>query len=44
MDEALEGVRAIDGDYAKHSRAARALAEEYMDAKKCLPAMLAVCG
>ena len=41
---AVEGVREIDGNYEKHSRAARALAEEFLDAKKNLAAMLALCG
>jgi hypothetical protein len=39
-EEAVAGVAEIDGDWARHSRAARALAEEFLDARRCLPAML----
>lgn len=44
MDEALAAVREIDADYPKHCRAARELAEEYLDAKKNLARMLEMCG
>jgi hypothetical protein len=40
-DEAAEGARAILGDWRRHSRAARALAEEFFDAKKVLGGLLA---
>jgi hypothetical protein len=38
--EAAGAVGEIDGDWARHSRAARALAEAVLDARRCLPAML----
>jgi hypothetical protein len=44
IDEAVEKVAAIDADYARHARAARALAEEFMDSRKCLQPMLDACG
>jgi hypothetical protein len=44
MDEAQAGVAEIDGNYPRHSRAARALAEEFLNAEKSLPAMLSACG
>ncbi len=40
IDTAVAGVRAVDGDYARHSAAARAIAEEWLDARRVLPAML----
>jgi len=39
-EEAAAAVAAVDRDWARHSRAARALAEEFLDARRCLPAML----
>jgi hypothetical protein len=39
-DEAVAGVEAIDSRYDFHCRAARALVEEYFDARKVLPALL----
>jgi hypothetical protein len=33
-------VNEIDRDWERHSRAARELAEEFLDARRCLPAML----
>jgi hypothetical protein len=44
LEEALAGIAEIDGNYGKHMRAARELAEEYLDSKKWLPIMLAACG
>lgn len=44
LSEAVAGVDEIDGHYAGHSRAARELAEEYLNAEKCLPSMLSACG
>jgi hypothetical protein len=38
--EAAEGVAAIEADPACHGRAARALAEEHLDARKVLPRLL----
>jgi hypothetical protein len=43
-DEALEGVAAITRDYERHRRAARAFAEEHLDAAHVLGGMLAACG
>jgi hypothetical protein len=44
LEEALGGVAEIDGNYPKHMRAARELAEEYLNAEKTLPAMLSACA
>ena len=44
LEEALAGVEEIDGNYPRHMRAARELAEEYLSAEKWLPAMLSACG
>jgi hypothetical protein len=44
VDEAADAARAVDADYARHSRAARAFAEEYLDSRRTLPAMLAACA
>jgi hypothetical protein len=44
MAEAIAGVAEIDGDYARHQRAARRLAEDTLDSRRCLAAMLAACG
>jgi hypothetical protein len=40
LDEAVEGVEAIDRDYAAHCRAARELAEEFFDARRVLAELL----
>ena len=40
MDDALAGIEAMNGDYARHARAARALAEEHFDSDKVLPRLL----
>lgn len=40
LKEAVAGVAEIDGHYAQHSRAAREIAEEYFDSRKCLAALL----
>ncbi len=39
-DEACAGIGAVVRDYARHSRAARAIAEEYFDASSVLPQLL----
>jgi hypothetical protein len=39
-DQARAGVDAVAGDYARHSRRARAIAEEYFDAARVLPQLL----
>lgn len=44
MEEAVHGAAAIDADYAYHAHAAREVAEEFLDARRCLPAMLAASG
>lgn len=44
LEEAVEGVEEILGDWPRHSRAARALAEEEFDAEKVLGGMLAELG
>ncbi len=36
MEEAVEGIRAIESDYTRHAKAARAHAEEYFDSRKIL--------
>ncbi len=44
LAEAVAGVEEIDRHYARHQRAARRLAEDVLDSRRCLPAMLAACG
>ena len=39
-DEACAGIDAVVRDYERHSRAARAIAEEYFDASRVLPQLL----
>jgi hypothetical protein len=43
MDEALSGVREIDRNYARHSRAARAFAEAFLDSGRVLGSMIEAC-
>lgn len=43
VEEAIEGVKQIQADYPLHMRKARELAEEYLDSRRCLSAMLAAC-
>jgi hypothetical protein len=43
LQEAVAGVAEIDGNYQKHGRAARDLAEAFFDSGKCLPRLLAAC-
>jgi hypothetical protein len=40
LPEAAEGVREVEAHYARHSEAARALAEEYFDSNKVLPRLV----
>jgi hypothetical protein len=40
LDEAVAAVREVDGDHLRHSKAARALAEEYFDAAKVLTSLV----
>jgi hypothetical protein len=42
-EEALNGVADIDGDYERHRRGARALAEEFLDSDRVLRQMLSLC-
>lgn len=44
LEQAIEGVAQIESDYERHRRAARTLAEEFMDSRKNLTAMLSACG
>lgn len=44
LNDALRGVATIDGDYARHARAAREVAEAYFNSQKWLPRMLSACG
>jgi hypothetical protein len=44
LEEAVAGVAEIERDYVRHQRAARRLAEDVLDARRCLAAMLAACG
>ena len=44
LEEAVEGAEDIVGDYGRHSRAARALAEEHFAAGAVLPRLLADLG
>jgi hypothetical protein len=39
-EEAAEGIRAVEADYARHARAARALAEEFFDSDRVLSALI----
>lgn len=43
-EEALDNVKEIDRNYARHMRAARELAEEHLSSDKWLPSMLSACG
>jgi hypothetical protein len=43
MDEALAGVAEIEGNYGRHQRAARRLAEDVLSSRRCLATMLAAC-
>lgn len=36
LEEAVDGIRRVEADYARHSKAARAIAEEYFDSDKVL--------
>lgn len=44
LDEAVQGVEAIERDYDRHARAARAIAEEYFDARRALSGLAAAVG
>jgi hypothetical protein len=40
VEEAADGIAQINADYAKHCRAARAFAEEFLDHRKVLPPII----
>jgi hypothetical protein len=44
MEEAIDGIEAINRDYPDHCRAARALAKDYFDSTRVLSRMLAQMG
>jgi hypothetical protein len=44
LEEAVAGAEAINGDYARHARAAREIAVEYFDSDKVLSRLLARLG
>jgi hypothetical protein len=44
LEEAVEGVRAINRNYREHCLAARAFAQEHLEYDKVLPRMLELCG
>jgi len=44
LEEAIESVKEIDRNYARHMRAARELAEEHLSSDRWLPLMLSACG
>jgi hypothetical protein len=44
MDEALAAIDAINGDYRRHCEAARAIAQEYFEARTVAVRLLADLG
>ena len=44
MEEAVAGIENINRDYEAHCRAAREMAEEYLDYRRVLPRMLDICA
>lgn len=44
LDEAVAGVEEINGNYARHCKAAREIAEEYFDSDKVLGKLLEELG
>ena len=40
LEEASVAVAEIDGDYPRHSRAAREIAEAHFDSRTCIEAMI----
>jgi hypothetical protein len=44
LDEAVDGVEAIAGDWPRHARAARELAEAYFDSDRVLGRLLDIVG
>jgi len=43
IKEAVMATAEIDGNYSRHSRAAREIALDLFDSRRCLPAMLSAC-
>ena len=44
IDEVLASIEALNGDYDRHARAARAVAEEYFDSDRVLDRLLYALG
>ena len=44
IDEAADAARQLELDYERHSRAARAIAEEYFEASKVMARLVADAG
>jgi hypothetical protein len=44
VDEAVDAIERVNGEYAKHCKAARELAAEYFDARKVAGRMLSDLG
>ena len=44
MEEAVAAIELVNGNYERHCRAARRIAEEYFDSQKVLREMLQACG
>jgi glycosyltransferase involved in cell wall biosynthesis len=40
LEDAAEAIRAVEGDYVRHAKAARAIAEEYFDSDRVLSRLL----
>lgn len=40
MEEAVVAIKEVEGNYARHTKAARALAEEYFDSDKVLTRLI----
>jgi glycosyltransferase involved in cell wall biosynthesis len=43
LKDAVAATAEIDGNYDRHSRAAREIAVDLFDSRRCLPAMLSAC-
>jgi glycosyltransferase involved in cell wall biosynthesis len=44
IEDAVAAIESVNGDYERHCRAARKIAEEYFDSDKVLRSMLQACG
>ena len=40
MEEAVSAIKEVERDYARHAKAARAIAEEYFDSDKILTRLI----